>query len=163
MKSPFICLFLLLTPIFAGELSIQSPDTAQTFVFGSTKTRSLRWNDKKQLLSAEITFTNESYSDSNNSSTSESFSFALPGIWYDEKSQTFYAKTPQGEVLPVAKRQKKFIGSSIEPTENARIRVQRVRGKVAVILEAVDEGQVQAAKAKGELPKEQSINSLLSH
>lgn len=62
-----------------GEITVESPDQAETFAYGSTKHHLLRWDKKKGQLYAEITFSNEPYA-RNTTASEETFQFYFPGV-----------------------------------------------------------------------------------
>jgi hypothetical protein len=126
---------LLAEQEFSPAISIASPDTATTFVRGVIKSRALVWNDSSHMLSAEVTFEDDQQSDSQ--PDEDSHRFRLPGITLDPAKGIFYATTPQGEVIPVARRKKVLFLSTIEVLPNAIIRVFHHHGNVSVTLEAI--------------------------
>jgi hypothetical protein len=135
-------LFLFLAvalPLLGDEsgppISITSPDTATTYVYGTIKSRSLHWSDAKQMLSAEVSFVDERQDSLQ--STEDAHSFQLPGITLDKAHGIFYATTSKGEVIPVARRKKTLFLSTIEVLPNAVVRINHHRGNVTVILEAI--------------------------
>ncbi len=116
-------------------ISITSPDPASTFVYGSIKDHSLIWNKKDKVLIAHVTFLDTE--ENSGSANEDSHEFRLPGVTLDEAKGIFYATSPKGEVIPVAHFKKTLFIKSIEVTPNARVRIQRIKGEVAVILEAL--------------------------
>ena len=120
----------------APPISITSPDTGSTYVFGSLKSRSLFWNGRDHVLFARVTFTDADLLD-NNSPQDDTLEFRLPGVAFDAAKGIFSATTAKGEVIPVARIKKQLFLKTIEILPNARVRVLRERGTVTVILEAI--------------------------
>jgi hypothetical protein len=63
-------------------ITIQSPETASTFAYGSIKSRSLMWNKQKRMLFAHITFVDGE--DGSASANQDSFDFEFPGVMLDD-------------------------------------------------------------------------------
>jgi len=116
-------------------ISITSPDTAVTFAYGSIKDRALVWKKKQKMLVARVTFTDAEQS--NGTPNDDTHEFKLPGVTFDETKGIFYATSPKGIVIPVARTKKALFFNTIEVLPNAAVRIQRNRGNVAVILEAI--------------------------
>ncbi|HEX4140168.1 MAG TPA: hypothetical protein VHY09_07455 [Candidatus Methylacidiphilales bacterium] len=117
-------------------ISITSPDTGSTFVYGTLKGRQLYWSKSQKMLIARVTFTDASMLD-NNSPQDDSMEFRLPGVAYDEGRGVFSATTAKGEVIPVAHIKKALFIKTIEVLPNARVRIIHEHGTVNVILEAI--------------------------
>jgi hypothetical protein len=137
---------LTLGPAFAQDavllkddgppISITSPDTGSTFVFGSLKGRQLYWNKRAKMLIAGVTYTDaDMLSDS--AAQDDTMEFRLPGVAFDETHGTFSATTSKGEVIPIARIKRALFVKSIEILPNARVRILRVHGTVNVVLEAI--------------------------
>jgi len=135
---------LMLTVILLGTLqaedegpliSITSPDRAITFAYGSIKDRVLIWKKKEGVLVARVTFTDAEQS--NGSANDDTHEFKLPGVTFDEAKGIYYATSPKGVTVPVAHTKKALFFKAIEILPNAAVRIQRQRGKVTVILEAI--------------------------
>ncbi len=133
-------LFLMALPAFAQDdgppISIASPDTGSTFVFGELKSRSLIWNARDKVLIARVTFTDSEMSA--NTPQDDTEDFRLPGISFDPAKGIFSAKSAKGAIIPVARIKKVLFVKSIEVLPNARVRVMHERGVVNVTLEAID-------------------------
>jgi hypothetical protein len=125
-------------------ISIPSPDTATTFVFGSIKSRALVWNDKTQTLVAEVTFQDEQQD--NLQANDDTHRFRLPGVTLDQAHGIFYATSPKGEVIPVARRRKTLFLTTIQVLPNAVIRIFHEHGNVEVTLEAIRPSDVEKEK-----------------
>jgi hypothetical protein len=151
-------LFLVLTalPLLAEDesgpvISIASPDTATTFVFGTIKSRALIWNDSTQTLSAEVTFEDEQQETLQ--PNDDTHRFRIPGITLDKTHGIFYATSARGEAVPVARRKKALFFSTIEVLPNAIVRVFHHHGDVNVTLEAIrpsDLARVQKEQSSGD-------------
>ncbi len=127
----------VLTKDEGPPISISSPDTGSTFVFGTLKGRQLYWNKSRQMLIARVTFTDASLLD-NNSPQDDTMEFRLPGVAYDPAQGIFTATSAKGEVIPIAHFKKAIFGiKTIEILPNARVRIVHERGVVNVILEAI--------------------------
>ena len=146
--SRFLFLLALLLPSLAWAqedvlvkdqgppISITSPDTGSTFVYGTLKGRQLYWNKSQKMLIARVTYTDASLLD-NNSPQDDTMEFRLPGVAFDEAHGTFSATTAKGEVIPIAHFKKTLFIKSIEILPNARVRVIHEHDTVNVILEAI--------------------------
>jgi len=138
MKLRFALLVLSTLPAWLRAESIQivSPDTAQTYSFSTIAHKKLLWDDAKQSLQAIITFTNAPYADKDQPKVEEFFSFRFPGVTYDSKSRTFFAKGEKNQRIPVAVWKDGVVSDWIEPGSNAQVFVLKRNGKVEVILAA---------------------------
>jgi hypothetical protein len=119
---------------FSPVISIASPDTATTFVFGTIKSRALIWNESTRTLSAEVTFEDEQQTAQ---ATDDTHRFRIPGITLDKAKGIFYATSAAGEAVPIARRKKELFLSTIEVLPNAIVRVFHHHGDVSVTLEAI--------------------------
>jgi hypothetical protein len=127
----------VLTKDEGPPISITSPDTGSTFVYGTLKGRQLYWNKSQKLLIARVTYTDASLLD-NNSAQDDTMEFRLPGVAFDEAHGVFTATTAKGETIPIAHLKKAIFGiKSIEILPNARVRIIHDHGAVSVILEAI--------------------------
>jgi hypothetical protein len=135
----FLLLALGALPLAAQDdgplISIPSPDSATTFAFGSIKSRALIWNDKTQTLVAEVTFQDEQQD--NLQPNDDTHRFRLPGVTLDKVHGIFYATSPKGEVIPVARRKKALFFTTIQVLPNAVVRIYHQHGNVEVTLEAI--------------------------
>jgi hypothetical protein len=116
-------------------ISITSPDTGSTFVYGTLKGRQLYWSKHDKMLMARVTFTDASALDTN--LQDDTMEFRLPGVAFDEAHGVFTATSTKGEVIPIAHLKKTLFVKSIEILPNARVRVIHVHGTVNVILETI--------------------------
>jgi hypothetical protein len=117
-------------------ISISSPDTGSTFVYGTLKGRQLYWDRRDKMLIARVTFTDASLLD-NNSPQDDTMEFRLPGVAFDEAQGVFSATSAKGDVIPIARIKKALFIKTIQVLPNARVRIIRDRGTVNVILEAI--------------------------
>jgi hypothetical protein len=116
-------------------ISITSPDTGTTFVYGTIKKHTLVWNKNEKVLIAWVTFAEV---DSNEGQAGDdTHEFRLPGVTFDEAKGIFFATTAKGEAIPVARIKKTLLMKTIETTPNAVVRVLHPKGNVTVILEAI--------------------------
>jgi hypothetical protein len=118
----------------ANTVKIVSPDTEQTYTYSDMTWHSLRWDAARQELSARITFSNYNYVTHTEPLDEESYSFAFPGVKFDRASNTFFARTSNGKLVPVAVLSKDLIGQSIKPLPGTVIHVFKQSGKVTVTL-----------------------------
>jgi len=116
-------------------ISITSPDTGSTFVYGTLKGRQLYWNKRDRMLIARVTFTDSELADS--TPQDDTLEFRLPGITLDTATGVFSATTAKGEVIPIAHLKKTLFLKTIEILPNAHVRIVRDHGSVSVILEAI--------------------------
>jgi hypothetical protein len=123
----------------ASELSILSPDTAQTFSFGSIIWKQLRWTPGAGALVASITFSNYEYASRVEPREDDRFDFAFPGITFDRASGVFSAHDHSGASIPVAFLRKEWFFSTIVLEPNAQIVLHKQSGKVRVELVASSE------------------------
>lgn len=119
----------------APPIVIKSPDEATTFTYGSIKSRSLSWDKKQQTLVVHVTFVDNE--DISGSAVQDSHDFKLPGVTFDEAKGLFYACSAKGVMIPVAHIKKTLFLKNIEILPNANVRIQRQRGNVSVVLEAI--------------------------
>ncbi|MCX7824248.1 MAG: hypothetical protein N2689_01660 [Verrucomicrobiae bacterium] len=123
----------------ATTIFIASPDTAQTFTYGSVSEHRLFWNGKEGRLYAYLRFCNRPYDSGSEPPAAESFLFALPGIKLDAVSGTFYAETRDGRRVPVAEWRGGWPHRRIVPSEGTLLVIARCGGRASVCLFATDE------------------------
>jgi hypothetical protein len=126
----------VLAPDDGPPISITSPDTGSTFVFGTLKGRQLYWRKSDKTLMARVTYTDADLLD-NNTAQDDTMEFRLQGVTFDEAKGIFSATTAKGEVIPIAHIKKALFIKTIEILPNARVRVINDHGRVTVILEAI--------------------------
>jgi hypothetical protein len=124
-----------LAPDDGPSISITSPDTASTFVFGTIKNHALIWNKAAKLLIARVTFVDAQQD--NSQAYDDTHDFRLPGVTFDAATGVFSATSAKGEVIPIARIKKVLFINTIETLPNAVIRVLHPKGNVTVILEAI--------------------------
>jgi len=155
----------VLTKDEGPPISISSPDTGSTFVYGTLKGRQLYWNKSQKMLIARVTFTDASLLD-NNSAQDDTMEFRLPGVALDPTHGIFTATTAKGEVIPIAHLKKAIFGiKTIEILPNARVRIVHERGVVNVILEAISpkDPAMHPAAVNPDGTHPESINQLLNN
>jgi hypothetical protein len=147
----------VLTKDEGPPISITSPDTGSTYVYGTLKGRQLYWNKSQKILIARVTYTDASPLD-NNSAQDDTMEFRLPGVAFDEVHGVFSATTAKGEVIPIAHIKKALFVKSIAILPNARVRVIRDHGAVSVILEAISPNDPAMHPKAGDPDGERSVN-----
>jgi len=138
-------------------ISITSPDTGSTFVYGTLKGRQLYWSKRARMLIARVTYTDADLLDVN-TAQDDTMEFRLPGVVLNESTGVFSATTAKGEVIPVAHLKKTLFIKSIEILPNARVRIIRDHGNVSVILEAISPNDPAMHPAPAHPGGEQSID-----
>ena len=116
-------------------ISITSPDTASTYVYGTVKNHALIWDKAAKVLIARVTFVDAQ--EDNTQAYDDTHDFRLPGVTFDEAKGIFSATTAKGEVIPIAHVKKVLFAKSIETLPNAVVRVLHPKGNITVILEAI--------------------------
>ena len=144
----FIALPVAAEQEFSPVISIASPDTATTYALGSIKHHGLIWNDATQTLSAEVTFVDVDRTGPQD--TDDTHRFRIPGITLNKAQGIFYATSPGGEAIPIARRKKTLFISSIEILPNAVVRIFHQHGNVSVRLEAIRPSEL--ARVQKETP-----------
>ena len=123
----------------ATTIFITSPDTAQTFTYGSVIEHQLFWNQKEGRLYADLRFSNQPYSSNSEPPAAESFLFALPGVKLDEASKTFYAESRSGRRVPVAEWRGGWLCRRIAPSDGTFFVIAKRSGRASLCLFATDE------------------------
>jgi hypothetical protein len=123
----------------AETACITSPDSAQTYAYGSISSKKLIWDEDKQQLQAIINFTNVPYAQKDQPKTEEFFAFNFPGVTYDPKSKTFFAPGEKGGKISVASLKEGLITDWIEPGPKTHIFVVKKSGRIEVTLAATTE------------------------
>ncbi len=127
---------LLASPLWAGSVTIASPDQAQTSAEGRVTKTKLTWSDKDQALYADITFSNELYETKGDALTEEYFLFKFPGVMADPATKTYYAQDQSGQRVPVATWQNGFFGRHIKMSPGTCVHIRKEHGKVHVVMTA---------------------------
>ncbi len=127
---------LLASPLWAGPVTIASPDKAQTNAESRVKKANLEWNDKDQALYADITFSNDLYVSRGDALNEEYFLFRFPGVTADPATKTYYVQDNNGQRVPVATWQDGFLGRHITLSPGTYIHIREAHGDVRVVLTA---------------------------
>jgi Ni/Co efflux regulator RcnB len=122
--------------VLADSITIISPDTAQTTSYYRASAKRLHWDPKKQVLYADITFSNEQYASRTEPPRTEYFLFRLPGIRLDPATRGFNARNSDGQTVPVAALKKGLIGQYVELLSGTRVFIIVRSGAVRVVLTA---------------------------
>jgi len=77
-------------------LGIRSPDHHQALSDSSITTRGLHWDERRQRMTAIISFSNANYDSEIEPRHDDTSSFALPGIRYDQAGNVFYITSKTG-------------------------------------------------------------------
>ena len=131
-----LALTLIASPLWAGSVTIASPDQAQTNAEGRVIKAKLTWSDKDQALHADITFSNELYETKGDTHNEEYFLFKFPGVMADPATKTYYAQDDSGQRVPVAMWQDGFLGRHIKLLPGTYVHIQKKHGNVRVVLTA---------------------------
>ncbi len=123
----------------ADVVRVQSPDTAQTYSFGTILWRQLRWIPARQALVASITFSNVDYVSRVEPRHDERFDFALPGVQCERATGVFFVRAKSGAKLRVAAIHRQIIGTNIELLPTSEIATVTNSGRVTVVLTASSE------------------------
>jgi hypothetical protein len=117
------------------KVQILSTEVPQSWAYGSMTDHRLIWDAEKKEFRAELTFTDAQYlSDNSPQAERETYECPFPGVSFDEKSNTFIAKTTKGKPVPVAKRVKTLFGYQNELLPTSRVVIINIHGKLVVIL-----------------------------
>jgi hypothetical protein len=141
MRAAIIVLATLLATsasAIAGEISIASPDYAQTFAFGGMISRELYLNRAGGGLAARITFSNLPYAGDTEPRRDESSDFHFPGAQFDPARHAFFAKGPHGNLIPVAQFRGNNACGWIDLASGAKIYLLKEHGRVTAVLTATD-------------------------
>jgi hypothetical protein len=122
----------------AEAISITSPDHAHTFAYGEMVSHQFYPYNAASELVVQITFSNQPYADSNDPPTDESFDFRFPGVQFDSAQRIFFAKSPHGELVPVARFGKGPACGRIDLAPGAKIYLVKESGRVTAALTATD-------------------------
>ena len=133
MTHVMVCLAVTL---WAGPVTIVSPDKAQTNAESRVKKANLEWNDKDQALYADITFSNELYVSRGDALNEEYFLFRFPGVTANSETKTYYIRDESGQRVPVATWQDGLVGRHITLAPGAYIHIREAHGTVRVVLMA---------------------------
>ena len=122
----------------ADAVRITSPDHAQTFAYGEMLSRRVYLDRTAGDLSAQVTFTNQPYADSNDPPTQESFEFRFPGVRFDSARRAFFATSRHGELIPVARFGTGLACGWVDLAPGAKIYLVKDSGRVTATLIATN-------------------------
>jgi hypothetical protein len=131
-------IFTMNASVMADAISITSPDHAQTFAYGQMLLHRLYFDRKAGELAARITFSNSPYADSNDPRSDESFDFRFPGVQVDSARGIFFARSGNGELIPVAHVRQFPACGWIDFTPGAKIYLVKESGHVTATLTATN-------------------------
>ncbi len=127
---------MLAGPLWAGSVTIISPDKAQTHAESRVKEARFIWSDKEQALYADIRFSNELFILRGNPLDEESFVFKLPGVRFDAAARSFYTQDSNGQRVPVATMENGLFGRRIKPAPGTCVHIQSKHGEVRLAMTA---------------------------
>ena len=131
-----LALFVCFRVATAETAVVVSPDMARTYSYGHVISHPLHWDERAQMLTAAITFSNLSYVSDNERRVDESFTFTFPGVRFDSQMRTFHARTAGGRRVPVAALRRELCGDSVQPLPGTRFHVLKKSGRAHVVLVA---------------------------
>ena len=127
---------VLASPLWAGSVTLASPDKVQTHAESRVKDANLTWSEKDHALYADITFSNDIYVGGAVPLVEDYFLFEIPGVRADPATKTFYAQDDSGQRVPVAMWQDGFLGRHIKLLPGTYVHIQKKHGNVRVVLTA---------------------------
>jgi hypothetical protein len=131
-----LAVLMMASPLWAGSVTILSPDTAQTWAYGYVTEAKFAWSSKEKALYADITFSNDLYATTDEPVQHEYFLFKFPGMMLDPGTKTFYAQDSSGQRVPVAVSESGLFSSFIKPLPGTVVYIHKKHGKVQVTLTA---------------------------
>jgi hypothetical protein len=139
MKPYLTSLALLAAVSLAGSLQaapvvINSPSHGSTLSESSILSQGLHWNERKQKLTAIITFSNGNYATDSTERHDDTLAFALPGVRYDQAENVFYTVARNGERTPIAKFSPMLFGKVIQLLPGATVYVEKYYGQISIKL-----------------------------
>jgi hypothetical protein len=120
----------------AGTVVVCCPESAQTYADNTVLQRRLSWHADPQRLVASISFSNADYVSDTESRHAETFTFSLPGVKYDPKTEIFFISSAHNPRIPVAVVHRQLLGKSIQLLPSASLEVMKNSGFVTVRLVA---------------------------
>jgi len=117
----------------AAQVLATSPNQGETRASSSIESRGLHWDQRNQMLTAVITYSNKNYESPSVHPHDDTLAFSLPGVRYDEAANVFYVMK-SGERIPVAKFQSVLFGKKIQLLPGAAIYAEQNHGNVSVKL-----------------------------
>jgi hypothetical protein len=118
----------------AAPVVINSPNHGETLSESSILSQGLHWNERRQRLTAVITFSNENYASDSTQRHDDTLAFALPGVRYDQGENVFYTVARNGERTPFAKFSPMLFGKVIQLLPGATVYVEKNYGNISVKL-----------------------------
>ncbi len=116
------------------KVQLISPETPQSWSYGSMTDHRLIWNSKKKEFRVQLTFSNQDYSSETDLPEKETYQCPFPKVTFDEASGIFSAKSPKGFSVPLAKRVNVLFGTQIELLPTSRVVIFNVHGRLIVTL-----------------------------
>jgi hypothetical protein len=117
--------------------SATSPDHEQTFAYGTETHR--EWSARGNHLVLFLDFTNDPFVDRDNPRQYDSFSFDFPQVKLQADGRTFSYRTPNGRLVPVARRQPGFLGiEEITLLPSSDLLVLAPHGYLTLTLQIID-------------------------
>ena len=121
----------------AAAVEIISPTRAETRSDSSILSRGLHWNVREHLLTARVTFSNVNYATSSlESRHDDTFSFAIPGVAFDQARNVFYTVSRSEGRVPIARFQSRLFGKRIKLLAGSIVHVKNDHGKITLKLTA---------------------------
>jgi len=124
----------LVASAHAAPVVVNSPTHRETLTDSSILSQGLHWNERRQLLTAVITFSNGNYASDSTQRHDDTWAFALPGVRYDQAENVFYVTSGKGERTPIAKFKPTLLGKIIELLPGATVYVENNYGNLSVKL-----------------------------
>jgi hypothetical protein len=118
----------------AAQVTVTSPDQAQTQSDSSILSRGLHWDERDHALSAVITYSNLNYVSDLESRKDDTFRFMLPGVQFDSAKNIFYVESRNGQRTPIAKFRTLLFGKKIQLLPGATVYATKEYGKISVKL-----------------------------
>ena len=118
----------------AAPVVIDSPNHGETLCGSSMLSQGLHWNERRQQLTAVITFSNENYASDSTQRHDDTLAFALPGVRYDQAENIFYVSSKNGERTPIAKFRTMLFGKIIQLLPGATVYVEKNYGNISIKL-----------------------------
>jgi len=128
-----LCAALQLQAVAASpNITIHSPDSADTYSDNSMLWHQLRWNPRSQELVATITFSNYHRVSDVEPRHDETFDFRIPGVHFSPDSGTFSIHVHGKAPVVIATLSTRLFIKSIVPAANTQFRISRSSGHVGV-------------------------------
>jgi hypothetical protein len=118
----------------AAPVVISSPNHGETLSESSILSQGLHWNERRQQMTAIITFSNGNYASDSTQRHDDTLAFALPGIRYDQGANIFYVVSKGGEHTPIAKFSPMLFGKVIQLLPGATVYVEKYYGNISLRL-----------------------------